>query len=95
MSVLVLKSRGIDNVVATFGAKVDAQQMELLRNFQHVVVYMDGDIPGRNATSHLVDSLNSYTRVSVIDTPDEEDPATLLSVPDPIGAFKWQLQKTR
>jgi len=93
MSVLVMKSRGIDNVVATFGAKVDAHQIELLRNFHHVTVFMDGDTPGWNATSHLVETLNHYTKVSVINTPDNEDPATLLDVPATMGALEWQLKK--
>jgi len=91
MSVLVLKSRGVDNVVATFGAKVDTNQMELLRNFNHVTVFMDGDQPGRMATNHLVESLNMFTRVSVIATPTDEDPATLLDIPTGISALQWQL----
>ena len=94
MSVLVMKSRGIDNVVATFGAKVDANQIELLRNFQHVQVFMDGDLPGRNATDHLVESLSRYTSVSVIETPDNEDPATLLEIPDMYPSFAWQLKRS-
>lgn len=93
MSVLVMKSRGIDNVVATFGAKVDAQQISLLRNFNHVTVFMDGDAPGWNATSHLVEELNMYTRVSVIDTPDNQDPATLTDVPTSVSSLEWQLKK--
>ena len=92
MSVLVMKSRGIQNVVATFGAKVDNHQMELLRNFNHVIAFMDGDIPGWNATSHLAEELRRYTKISVIDTPDDEDPATLDSIPELMGALTWQLQ---
>jgi DNA primase len=91
MSVLVLKSRGINNVVATFGAKVDNNQMELLRNFSHVITFMDGDTAGRLATNHLVESLSRYTSVSVIDTPDDEDPATLLQIPIASASFAWQL----
>jgi DNA primase len=93
MSVLVLKSRGINNVVATFGAKVDNNQIALLRDFATVNVFMDGDIPGRNATQHLVEELNHYTKVRVIDTPDEEDPATLLEIPEAVSAFEWELKK--
>ena len=93
MSVLVLKSRGIDNVVATFGAKVDNNQIALLRDFATVNIFMDGDIPGRNATQHLVEELNHYTKVRVIDTPDEEDPATLMEIPQAVSAFEWELRK--
>jgi len=91
MSVLVLKSRGIDNVVATFGAKVDKQQLELLRRFNSLTVFMDGDLPGRAATQHLVEELNCYTKVAIIETPDDEDPATLLEIPSSINSMEWQL----
>lgn len=91
MSVLVLKSRGIDNVVATFGAKVDKQQLELLRRFNSLTIFMDGDKPGRNATQHLVEELNCYTKIAIIETPDDEDPATLLEIPSTINSMEWQL----
>ena len=91
MSVLVLKSRGINNVVATFGAKVDAQQIGLLRNFSKVTIFMDGDLPGRNAACNLVEQLKLYTKVAVIETPDDEDPATLLEIPSAMNSMEWQL----
>ena len=91
MSVLVLKSRGINNVVATFGAKVDAQQIGLLRNFSKVTIFMDGDLPGRNAACNLVEQLKLYTKVAVIETPDDEDPATLLEIPSSMNSMEWQL----
>jgi len=91
MSVLVLKSRGIDNVVATFGAKVDKQQLELLRRFNSLTIFMDGDKPGRNATQHLVEELSCYTKIAIIETPDDEDPATLLEIPITINSMEWQL----
>jgi len=91
MSVLVLKSRGIDNVVATFGAKVDNQQINLLRRFSKVTIFMDGDAPGRAATQHLVDELSCYTKLAIIETPDDEDPATLLEIPSSMNSMEWQL----
>ena len=91
MSVLVLKSRGINNVVATFGAKVDAQQIGLLRNFSKVTIFMDGDLPGRNAACNLVEQLKLYTKVAVIETPDDEDPASLLDIPSSMNSMEWQL----
>jgi len=93
MSVLVLKSRGIENVVATFGAKVDDKQIDLLRKFSKVTIFMDGDTPGRMATDHLIESLGSYTRIAIIETPDEEDPATLLDIPTSISSFEYQMKK--
>ena len=91
MSVLVLKSRGIDNVVATFGAKVEAKQVQLLRQFSSVTIYMDGDTAGRKSTRNLVGELSSYVRVRVIDTPDDHDPATLEQVPESVGSLAWQI----
>jgi DNA primase len=94
MSVLVLKSRGIDNVVATFGAKVDKQQIALLRDFERVNIFMDGDDPGRMATEHLIESLSPYTKLGVIETADDEDPATLMEVPEVVSAYGYQMKKS-
>ena len=93
MSVLVLKSRGVDNVVASFGAKVENSQIELLRNFEQVTVFMDGDDAGRRAVVHAYDRLKDYTRVHVIDTPDFDDPATLREIPESEEGFSWVLKK--
>ena len=93
MSVLVLKSRGVENVVATFGAKFSEPQVELLRNFREVTVFMDGDAPGRSASFNLIKSLSNYTNVRVIDTPDGEDPASLDKIPESVGHFIYELSK--
>ena len=93
MSVLVLKSRGVRNIVATFGAKVSKPQIELLKDFSEVTIFMDGDAPGRSAVRDLVKALSDYTRVKVIETPDGEDPASLDYVPESMGAMEWQLIK--
>jgi len=89
MSVLVLKSRGIDNVVATFGAKVTKTQLDLLRAFREVTVFPDGDAPGREAKKNLVTGLRDYTTVKVIDTPDGEDPASLTEIPNSLSSFEY------
>jgi DNA primase len=93
MSVLVLKSRGIENVVATFGAKFSEPQVELLRNFREVTVFMDGDAPGRSASMNLIKALSNYTNVRVINTPDGEDPASLDKIPPSVGHFIYELSK--
>lgn len=93
MSVLVLKSRGVKNVVATFGAKFSEPQVQLLRNFKEVTVFMDGDAPGRSASMNLIKSLSHYTNVRVIDTPDGEDPASLDKIPSSVGHFVYELSK--
>lgn len=93
MSVLVLKSRGIANVVATFGAKVSKPQLQLLRNFPEVIIFPDGDAPGRASTHNLIDALRDYTSVKVINTPDGEDPASLTEVPSSLSSFVYELSK--
>jgi len=50
MSVLKLKSLGVPNVLATFGAEVNQEQIDLLgRHFSSVVLFPDGDRPGYRA----------------------------------------------
>lgn len=95
MSVLVLKSRGINNVVATFGAKVEDKQVSLLRQFSTVTIFMDGDTAGRQATAKLVTRLAPYTKTFVVETPDNEDPATMESIPDAVSSFCWQMEHTK
>ena len=91
MSVLTLKSRGVDNVAATFGAKVSPPQIELLRNFKEITVFMDGDSAGYKATRDLVKGLRDFTSVKVIDTPPNEDPASLDYIPESKNALEWEL----
>jgi len=93
MSVLVLKSRGVKNVVATFGAKVSKPQLEILRGFKQVTVFMDGDAPGRSASNNLVDALRDYTQVRVVETPDGEDPASMAQLPESLSSFVYELSK--
>jgi len=93
MSVLTLLSRGIENVVATFGAKIAKPQLQLLRNYSKVIIFMDGDAPGRKAASSLAAGLREFTNLDVIDTPDGEDPASLSNVPNIIPLFQWELSR--
>ena len=95
MSVLVLKSRGIHNVVATFGAKVTKTQLNILREFSEVIIFMDGDVPGRKAQHNLIDGLSDYTRLRIIDTPDGEDPASLSDIPISISAFEYLIDSKK
>lgn len=58
-------------VVATFGAKVGQRQIDILRDFDHVVVWADGDTAGRVMERKLVEGLHRHKKVSVVD-PDEK-----------------------
>lgn len=53
MSVLKLKSEGIGNVVATFGAEVNEGQVDLLSKFEEVIAFPDGDLAGYRALNRL------------------------------------------
>lgn len=58
ISVAKAVSLGIDNVVATFGAKVSDRQVELLsRNFDQVFVWFDADPAGRAGEVRLIEHL--------------------------------------
>jgi len=93
MSVLTLLSRGVENVVATFGAKIAKPQLQLLREYSKVIIFMDGDAPGRQAAHNLANGLREFTNLDVIDTPDGEDPASLSNIPNIIPLFQWELSR--
>ena len=81
----------LTDVVATFGAKVSKPQLDLLREFPKVTIFMDGDAPGRSATHNLIDALREYVSLTVIDTPDGEDPASLDAIPKGIYGMIYEL----
>ena len=66
MSVARAYSLGIPNFVATFGAKVSGQQIDLLKEFPHVHVWFDDDVAGRGGEQKLVSGLYHQTQVSVV-----------------------------
>ena len=71
MSVLKAESLGLeDQVVATFGAKVTDSQIELMRNWRKVYVWMDDDHAGQSAMKRICHKLERHTQVLVV-TPDE------------------------
>lgn len=80
MSVLKLKSVGVNNVVSTFGASISAYQVSLMKKFQKICVWMDGDPAGRKASSYLIRNLSKTNTLSILEE-ENEDPA---SVEDPL-----------
>lgn len=70
MSVAKGHSLGLENVVATFGASVSRQQVNLLKEFSKVWVWMDHDRSGFKGELVLVKGLWKYTEVRVV-KPDE------------------------
>jgi len=89
MSVLVLKSRGINDVVATFGSSVSLGQIKLLRKFDNISVFFDGDSAGQKGCNELMDGLKDYTRVRAIGTPSGEDPASLDFIPESLNYLEY------
>lgn len=83
MSVAKAVSLGVDNVVATFGAKVADPQVDLLRDFPEVVVWFDDDPAGRGGERSVVRRLYRHTSVSVVfpepgrDMGDYDDPGAV------------------
>lgn len=67
MSVAKAYEYGIENIVATFGAKVTEGQLSLLRDFEEVLVWMDSDGAGYQGEKKIVKSLYQNTRVRVIE----------------------------
>lgn len=95
MSVLVLKSRGVNDVVASFGASVSREQMRLLKRFDNITVFFDGDDAGRNGCNNILSELSEYSRLKAIPTPDGEDPASLDFIPESLGYLKYKITQNR
>ncbi len=92
MSVLVMKSRGVNDVVATFGASVQDEQIRLLRRFDHITVYMDGDKAGHKGAAGLYGRLREVARsIRIINTPEGDDPATLGYIPKSVPGIEYAL----
>lgn len=78
LSVLVLQSLGVRNVLGTFGAEVTPRQLELLRQWDRVVLFMDQDEAGFNATRLCIEELKDFTLVYVVENPHPNtDPGDL------------------
>jgi DNA primase len=66
MSVVRAHSLGFPNVVATFGAKVTAHQIELLRRWREIYVWFDSDSAGYGGEQKLVQGLYRHSGVRVV-----------------------------
>lgn len=66
MSVARARSLGIDNVIATFGAKVTDTQLALLRDFDTVWVWFDADAAGWGGERKVVRELHRHAEVLVV-----------------------------
>lgn len=75
MSVAKALSCGIENVVATFGAKVNQPQIDLLKGFNQVAVWSDADQAGEYGSYKLMDGLYRHTMVTHVIPEDGKDMA--------------------
>lgn len=66
LSVVYLDQFGYCNAVATFGAKVTEGQVELLKRFQDITLFMDEDKPGKKATEYLIEELKHFADVYTV-----------------------------
>jgi hypothetical protein len=73
MSVAKAYSLGMPNVVATFGASVNPTQIDLLKSFAEVTVWMDNDPAGRKGEEQLVRNLYRHTKVRVVSPEKDMD----------------------
>jgi DNA primase len=74
--VLRLHSYGIPNAIGLFGTNLSLKQAEMIiRNYQKVIVIMDGDDAGRKAQDKIKTVLSPYTEVIDVrlqyDDPDD------------------------
>lgn len=74
----VLSKAHLDPAIeGTFGAKVTDRQVRLLSIHRKVVLFMDNDEAGWNATRRLGEALEAYSAVFVAENPYAADPADL------------------
>jgi DNA primase len=78
VDVWALSSLGIYNVVAMMGTYVTLNQARLLwRHAENIIVMLDADDAGREATPKVVKMLEQGASVRAIDLPDGVDPKNL------------------
>lgn len=63
--------------VALLGAHLSAPQRQLLTNAKRVVIILDGDSTGRNASTQVKKALIDSTDVQILNLPDDLDPDDL------------------
>lgn len=72
LSVLRMRSEGVRNAVATFGAKVTDEQVALLRAYDRVILFFDGDYAGNAAVMDVAERLDKFTRVWAVELGDRD-----------------------
>lgn len=73
MSVAKAVELGIDNVIATFGAKVSKVQIHMLKRFGKVIVWFDDDPAGQAGERKLLKGLDGFTDLLVVEPDSGKD----------------------
>lgn len=78
-STLKIHQAGFPNVVALMGRTMSEAQERLLDEFEYIMLMLDPDGPGRDATEKLLPRLARHHFVRCIDLPDDKQPDSLSS----------------
>jgi DNA primase len=70
---------GRENVIALMGSTISAEQVELLKPFEKVILVLDGDQAGREGTVAIANALIHSHFVKVISLPDGKQPDRMSS----------------
>ena len=81
LDVISLHKAGIENVVASSGTSLTAEQVKLIHRFtNNVVVWYDGDAAGIKASIRAIDKLlEEGLHVKIVLLPDNEDPDSFVN----------------
>jgi hypothetical protein len=64
-------------LVASFGAAISKKQLSLLGKANPLIIWMDNDKAGWDATQHVIEELSRSTSIFVVENPYDADPADL------------------
>jgi DNA primase len=76
LDVLKLHQSGFPNTVSTLGAQVTEPQIELLKEFDEIVIFPDGDSAGKGPVSAIMEGC-PRKEISIVDTPEGTDAGDL------------------
>ena len=65
------------NVLCTFGGKVTNSQIDILRQFESVILFFDNDQSGWSGVTHLYEGLKKFCKLYTIELPEGLDLADL------------------
>jgi hypothetical protein len=74
---MAVHQAGFQNVVALMGRTLSDAQLKLLERFTDVVLMLDGDEPGREATAAMLPRIAAQSFVRTLALPDGEQPDTI------------------